>query len=37
LVYFGGPWIAKCWYILWPLGIFFSHLVNFMAIYYSLW
>jgi hypothetical protein len=23
-VYFGGPWYGKCWYILWPFGIFKS-------------
>jgi hypothetical protein len=27
LVNFGGPWNAKCWNILWPFGIFNSHLV----------
>jgi hypothetical protein len=31
-VYFGGHWNGKCWYILWPLGIFLSHLVHFMTI-----
>jgi hypothetical protein len=24
-VYFGGPWNAKCWYILWPFGIFYGN------------
>jgi hypothetical protein len=26
-VYFGGPWNAKCCFILCPFGIFYSHLV----------
>jgi hypothetical protein len=25
-VYFYGSWNAKCWYILWPFGIFYSHM-----------
>jgi hypothetical protein len=25
------------WYILWPFGIFYDHLVNFMDIWYILW
>jgi hypothetical protein len=31
-VNFGGPWNGKCWYILWPFGIFHGRLVHFMAI-----
>jgi hypothetical protein len=27
----GGPWNEK-WYILWPFGIYYGHLVYFMAI-----
>jgi hypothetical protein len=27
----------RCWYVLWPFGIFYGHLVNFMAIWYILW
>jgi hypothetical protein len=30
-------WNGKCWYILQPLGIFYIHLVWFMAIWYNLW
>jgi hypothetical protein len=32
-VYFGGTWNGKCWYILWPFGIFQMaiYLVYFMA------
>jgi hypothetical protein len=26
-VNFGGPWNGKCWYILGPYGIFYSHLL----------
>jgi hypothetical protein len=29
-VNFGGPWNGKCWYILWPFGIF-------TALWYNLW
>jgi hypothetical protein len=36
-VYFGGPWIGKCWHILLPFGIFYGHLVYFMTIWYILW
>jgi hypothetical protein len=35
-VYFGGPWNGKCWYILLTFGIFYGHLVYFMAIWYIL-
>jgi hypothetical protein len=31
---FGGPLHGKCWYILWPLGIFYCHLVKFVVIWY---
>jgi hypothetical protein len=34
---FGGPWNGKCWYILWPFGIFYGLLVLFMSVWYSLW
>jgi hypothetical protein len=34
--HFGGPWNGK-WYILWPLGIFYGHLVYFMTIMNILW
>jgi hypothetical protein len=27
----------RCWYSLWPFGIFNRQLVNFMAIWYILW
>jgi hypothetical protein len=33
---FGGPKIGKCWYILWPSGIFDGHLGYFMTICYIL-
>jgi hypothetical protein len=36
-VKFGGPWNGKCCSILLPLGIFFGHLVLFLAVWYSLW
>jgi hypothetical protein len=32
-VNFLGPEIGKCWYILWPFGIFYIHLGNFMIIW----
>jgi hypothetical protein len=32
-----GPQIGKCWYILWPFGIFYGHMVYFMTIWYILW
>jgi hypothetical protein len=28
--------MLPCWYILWPFGIFYGHLVYFMAIWYIL-
>jgi hypothetical protein len=35
-VNFGGPWVGKCWYILWPFGIFYGYLGYFMTIWYIL-
>jgi hypothetical protein len=35
-VKFGGRWNGKFYYIVWPFGIFFGHLVYFMAVWYSL-
>jgi hypothetical protein len=35
-VNFGGPQIGKCWYILWPFGIYYWHLGCFMTIWYIL-
>jgi hypothetical protein len=32
-VNFLRPWNGKGWYILWPFGIYYSHLVHFMAIW----
>jgi hypothetical protein len=32
-VNFGGPCNVRCWYILWPFGIFYGHLVYFIAIW----
>jgi hypothetical protein len=35
----GNFWVScngRCWYILWPFGQFYGHLVNFMAIWYIL-
>jgi hypothetical protein len=29
LKYFEGPLIGKCWYMLWPFGIFYRNLVYF--------
>jgi hypothetical protein len=26
-LYFEGPLSGKCWYILWPFGIFYGHFV----------
>jgi hypothetical protein len=31
-VHFGGPWNEKSWYIIWPLRIYYRHLVYFGAI-----
>jgi hypothetical protein len=33
----GGSCIIIYWYILWPFGEFYGHLVNFMAIWCTLW
>jgi hypothetical protein len=33
-VNFGGSCNGRCWYILWTIGKFYSHLVNFVAIWY---
>jgi hypothetical protein len=30
-IYFGGPFNRKCWYILWPLDIFYCHLEYFFS------
>jgi hypothetical protein len=32
-VNFGGTRDRSCWYILWPLGLFYVHLVYFTAIW----
>jgi hypothetical protein len=37
LVNFGGPWNGKCYNIVWPLGTFYGHLVQFMSFGYGLW
>jgi hypothetical protein len=29
-----GPQIGKCWYSLWPFGIYYGHLVYFVSIWY---
>jgi hypothetical protein len=34
---FGGHWIGKAGYILWSFGMFYGHLLSFMAICYVLW
>jgi hypothetical protein len=34
---FRGPWRGKCCHILWPFGIFYCHLVYFIAVWCSLW
>jgi hypothetical protein len=36
-VYFGRPYSGKLWNILYQFGIFFCHLVHFMAVWYILW
>jgi hypothetical protein len=36
-VNFGGFCNGRCWYILRQLGIFYGHLVYFVAIWYILW
>jgi hypothetical protein len=25
---FGEPWNGKCWYILWPFGVYKNHIVG---------
>jgi hypothetical protein len=35
-VNFGGSSNGKCWYILWPFGLFYDHLVYFAYIWYIL-
>jgi hypothetical protein len=35
-VNFGGPWVGKCWYILWPFGIFYGYLGYVITICYIL-
>jgi hypothetical protein len=40
LVYLIAIWsilLTVIWYILWPFGMFYGHLVCFMAIWYILW
>jgi hypothetical protein len=36
-VNFGRPCNRRCWYCLWPICIFYSQMVYFMAIRYNLW
>jgi hypothetical protein len=36
-VNFGWPWSGKCWYILWPFGLFYGHLVYFMVYFGLFW
>jgi hypothetical protein len=36
-VKFGGPWNGKGWYIIWPFGIYSSHLEYILAIRNILW
>jgi hypothetical protein len=33
---FWGPSMKKCWYILWPFGVFYRHLGNIITIWYIL-
>jgi hypothetical protein len=35
-VHFGGSCNGRCWYILWPFGLFYGHLVYFVVIWYIL-
>jgi hypothetical protein len=35
-VNFGGTCNVRCWYILWPFGLFYVDMVNFVAIFYIL-
>jgi hypothetical protein len=32
VVNLGRPWNENSWYILWPFGIYYGHLANFIAI-----
>jgi hypothetical protein len=34
---FGEPWNGKCWYILWPIGIFYGPLKHCTALCNVLW
>jgi hypothetical protein len=36
-VNFGGSCNGRCWYILWPFGMFYGILLYFTAIWYTLW
>jgi hypothetical protein len=36
-VNFGGSRNGRCWYILWPIGLFYVHLVYSVSIWYMLW
>jgi hypothetical protein len=36
-VNFGGSRKGRCWYILWPIGLFYVHLVYSVSIWYMLW
>jgi hypothetical protein len=36
-VYYGGSCNGRYWYILWPFGIFYSHVVYFVDIWCILW
>jgi purine-cytosine permease-like protein len=36
-VNFGVSCNGRCWYILWPFGLFYIHLVYYVAILYILW
>jgi hypothetical protein len=32
-VNFGGLWNGRAWYVLWPFGTYYGHLIHFMAIW----
>jgi hypothetical protein len=36
-VNFGSSCNGRCWYMLWPFGIFFGHLVYFLVIWFIFW
>jgi hypothetical protein len=36
-VIFVGSCNGRCWYILWPFGLFYGHLVYFVVTWYILW